>query len=152
MSNPFNDLFRYYAIPPSRLHEAMQEAARQEGWVPPWDRKEQKSKNKLAGRKSGLSRAGRAEMRRSFLNLARMQLNHEHRRAPYSNAAIAALEEKYRNLLAKELDDPNVLISSMLSVLSKADRKALKNASSDTLIKDLKIIRKMRGVRRLEKA
>ena len=99
--------------------------------------------------KAVLAGGGRAQMRRSFLNLARTQLNPEHRRVPYSKAAIAALEKEYRSLLAKELDDPNVLISSMLSVLSEADRKALKNVSSDTLIKDLKAIRKMRGVRRL---
>jgi hypothetical protein len=148
MSNRFNELFRNYAIPPSWLHEAMQKAAREEGWVPPWDRKEQKSKNKLAGRKSGLARWGRAEMRRSFLALARTQLSPEHRRAPYSNDAIATLEKNYRNLLRKKLDDANVLISSMLSVLTEADRKALKKASIDTLIKDLKALRKRLGVRR----
>jgi hypothetical protein len=87
-------------------------------------------------------------MRHSFVNLARARLNTEQRLSPYSEASLDALEEEYRNLLSKDVDDHDILLSTMLSVLSETDRKFLKNAPRGTLIKDLKAIRKTRGVRR----
>jgi hypothetical protein len=140
------ELFRPYR--PSSLSDALQNAAMQAGWIPPWDREEQRSKKSEAGKRSGRSRAGLAQIRDSLINLARAQLTPEQRRSPYSEASIDALEEKYRNLLTKDVSDPDIVISVILSVLSEADRKSLKKASRETLKKDLKAIRKMRGVSR----
>src|SRR6266404_4117214 len=120
-SSPIETLaeyFRWYGIPPSWLHEALQRAAKQAGWIPPWDREEQRSKKTEAGKRSGRSRAGLAQIRHSFINLARAQLTPEQRRSPYSEASIDALEEKYRDLLTKDVSDPDIIISAILSVLS----------------------------------
>ena len=145
-------LFRRYGIPPTRIIQAVQDAARCAGWIAPWDNEEQseeqKSKKKEAGKRSGVLRGGLAEIRRSIIALARTRLSLEYRRAPYSKGAIAALRNEYRSLLATDTNDPDVFISAMLSALSKADKKSLTNASVDTLIKDLKIIRKRNGVTR----
>jgi hypothetical protein len=151
MSKSLNDLFRWYGIPPSPLHWAVQEAARQEGWTPPWVREEQQSKKKTAGKKSGLMRAGRAEIRRSVIRVARARLNLYYE--PYANASIDALHKEYRNLvgegsgencasLAKNGNDLCLLVPLMLAGLSKADQQMLKTVGRETLIKDLKLLRK----------
>jgi hypothetical protein len=145
-------LFRPYAIPPSSLHEALQDAAKQAGWLPPWGRKEQQSLKRAAGKRSGSRRAGRAQMRRSLINAARARLTPEQRRSPYSKASIDALEETYRNLLTEDPSDPDILISIMLSALSETDKKFLRRASRETLKKDLKAIRKARGIESPSKA
>ena len=44
-----SDLFRPYAIPPSRLHEAIQQAAEQAGWLPPFQRKQLEKQKVAAG-------------------------------------------------------------------------------------------------------
>src|SRR5262249_40053931 len=132
------EYFRPYGILPSPLHAALQNAALQAGWIPPWDAEEQRSKKKEAGKRSGISRKGLRQMRHSLVDLARAQLTAEQRRSPYSEASIDALEEEYRNLLTKDVSDPSIIISSMLSVLSETDRKSLKKASRETLKKDLK--------------
>ena len=152
MSKSLNDLFRrWYGIPPSPLHLAVQEAARQEGWTPPWDREEQHSKKKMAGKKSGLMRAGRAEIRRSVIQIARARLKLFYE--PYAKASIDALHKEYRNLLgegggencaslAKNGNDLCLLVPLMLAGLSKADQHTLKKVGRETLIKDLKLLRK----------
>jgi hypothetical protein len=142
-----DDLFRCYAIPPSPLHQALQEAARQAGWTPPRDHEQQQSQRKAAGKKSGDSRAGLADLRRSLVEIARGRLNPDHRYASYSVAALNALGAEYRNLLTHGDNDPNVIVSSILSVLSPADRKSLRKASRHTLKKDVIAIRKKHGVR-----
>jgi hypothetical protein len=142
------ELFQCHAIPPTPLHEAIQEAARQEGWTPPWNHEAQRAQKAAAGERSGVSRRGRADIRLSIIGLARMRISPEHRREPYSKAAIAALRREYDNLMSKSADDPDPLISGMLSALSPTDRKHLKNASDETLIADVKIIRRRRGVKR----
>jgi hypothetical protein len=141
------DLFEH-VIPPSPLHQAIQDAAREAGWSPPWELPDQTASRKKAGKSSGASRKGRKEIRRSLLTLARMQLSPEHRRTPYSDAAFEALRTQYEHLLSKGSDDPDPLISGILSALSATDRKWLKKASDDTLKKDLQAIRRMRGVTR----
>jgi hypothetical protein len=134
MRTPLSDLFRWYAIPPSPLHEIVQEAARKAGWTPPWGREEQQIKNKAAGEKSGRMRMGLAEIRRSVLSVARTRLNSKHRREPYSEDSIDALFEEYHSLLAegagencaalaKNDNDLCLLVPLMLKGLSKADRQ-----------------------------
>jgi hypothetical protein len=70
-AHPFAKFFQSYGIPPTPLHEALQEAARQAGWTAPWDREEQKTERdregqktqkKVAGKKSGSMRAFRAKI------------------------------------------------------------------------------------------
>jgi len=141
-----------WGYPPTELHEAMREAAKRAGWIPPWHGEEQRGKKREAGKRSGRSRAGLAQIRSSLVNLARAQLTGEQRRSPYSKASINALREKYRNLLTKDVNDPDVVLATILSLLSETDRKSLKNASHETLKKDVKSIRKSRGVSRQLKA
>jgi hypothetical protein len=146
-SNPFRELFQG-AIPPSALHQAAREAARQEGWVPPGDHEDQTAKRRKAGKSSGASRSGRSQMRRSLVMLARDLLSPELRLTPYAEGAIEALRHKYDQLLSKGSDDPDPIISGIHSALSENDRKWLKKASDETLKKDLQAIRRMRGVTR----
>src|SRR5262245_45209558 len=134
--------------PPTELHEARREAAKRAGWIPPWHGEDQRGKKREAGKRSGRSRAGLAQIRSCLVDLARAQLTGEQRRSPYSKASINALREKYRNLLTKDVNDPDVVLGIILSVLSETDRKSLNNASPETLKKDVKAIRKSRGVSR----
>jgi hypothetical protein len=129
MSKPLNDLFRRYGIPPSPLHWAVQEAARQEGWTPPWDREEQQSQKKMAGHKSGFMRAGRAGIRRHFIKTAFERLPLELRIQATSANSIDALMAEYRKLLAEGGFDPDLLMST-----------APFKASRETLKKDLKLL------------
>ena len=146
MSTTLEDLFRPYGIPPSPLHEVVQEAARRAGWIPPWDREQQQRQKKLAGKQSGVRRAGLTQIRRSVLKVARTRL--KSKRAPYSNASVDALDEEFRRLvagggkdcaaLAKDQRDLCLLVPVMLQSLSEADRQKLTKTSRDTLLKDLK--------------
>jgi hypothetical protein len=123
---PWVEYFRlYFGNPPSPLYEALQNAAMQAGWIPPWHGEEQRGKKREAGKRSGRSRAGLAQIRSSLVDLARRQLTSEQRRSPYSKASINALREKYRNLLTKDVNDPDVVLGTILSVLSETDRKSL---------------------------
>jgi hypothetical protein len=70
MSKTPKDLFQRYVTPPSRLHNAVQSLARQEGWIPPWDREEQQSQKKAAGKKSGVIRERRTKLRRYIVGAA----------------------------------------------------------------------------------
>ena len=141
------DLFEG-VIPPSPLHQAFQDAARQAGWSPPWERLDQTHNRKKAGKSSGASRQGRREIRRSLLSLARMRLPPELRRTPYSIAAFEALRKGYDRLVSKGADDPDPVLSGILSALSETDRKWLKKAGDDTLKKDLQALRRIRGIKR----
>ena len=150
MSTTPKDLFRPYGIPPSPLHEVVQEAARQAGWTPPWDREQQQRQKKLAGKQSGLRRAGLAQIRQSVVTVARTRL--KSKREPYSNASVDALGEEFRRLvadggkncasLAKDKPDLCLLVPLMLGSLSEADRQKLEKTSRDTLLKDLKQVLK----------
>ena len=135
-------------IPTSPRQQVLQEAARQGGWTPRWEHEDQTPKKKKAGKRSGVSRGGRAEMRLSILALARNKLLGKHLREPYSTASFAALRAVYDDLLTKNVDDPDPVISGMLSALSPVDRKFLKATSDDTLVKDLQVLlRRSRGKR-----
>lgn len=125
MGKPLNELFRQYAIPPSPLHWAVQEAAKQEGWSPPWDREEQLAKKKAAGKHSALMRAGRANIRRHFVRVAFDLLPLKNRTEPFSVKSIRALEEAYRGLFT---ENPDLLKSAPFK------------AGRETLIKDLKLL------------
>jgi hypothetical protein len=138
------DLFRPYGIKPTPLHEAVQEAARQAGWIAPWDRYAEQLKKKMAGKKSGLARAGRAGLRLPFVKEAFGRLKAAHRIQPFSEHSLDALQAKYREVIA-ESDDPATSYDADL-LMSAAPFKA----DRDTLKKDLILlgIRSKRGTRR----
>jgi hypothetical protein len=79
------DLFRWHAIPPSPFHKAVQKAAMQEGWTPPWEREEQQLQKKQAGKKSGFKRGLRTEWRRTIVREAYARLKAKHRVNPYAD-------------------------------------------------------------------
>jgi hypothetical protein len=149
MSMSLKDLFSRYAIPPSPLHEAVQAAARQAGWAPPWDReeqhKEQQNKKKMMGKNSGLLRAWYVDLRRSLIPAARTQLKPTNILEPYAVGSIDALKKQYLELLAEGGnnlteggDDFVSLIPSLLAELPKTHRQALTKVGRETLRKDLK--------------
>jgi hypothetical protein len=141
-------------IPASPLEEIAQEAARLEGWTASWQHEDQTPKRKKAGKKSGGMRRGRAEMRRCILKAARARLTPEQRRQPYANGSIDALIKEYREILEDKdhLGSPRSpydgLLPFMLVALSDADRRMLKKTKRETLLKDLKALRKESGVTR----
>ena len=150
------ELFRWYGIPPSPLHSLLQEVAKQEGWIPPWEQEErlqeQKEKKKLAGKRSGYSRAALAEIRRALVQIARAGQTPQQRLQPYAEESITALRERYRKLLSDDskvnkgpLDD---LVPIILGELSDADRKKLRKVGRETLKKDLKQVRRQSGITR----
>jgi hypothetical protein len=151
MSTALEDLFRPYGIPPSPLHEVVQEAARRAGWTPPWVHEQQQRQKKSAGKQSGRSRAGLASIRRSIVTIARTRQASKF--APYANDSIDALEKGYRALLgngggencatlAKGKNDLCLLVPLILASCSTANREKLKKASRETLLKDLKQVLK----------
>ena len=142
MSTTLKDLFRPYGIPPSPLHEVVQEAARQAGWIPPWDREQQQRQKKSAGKQSGLSRAGLASIRQSIVKIARTRLTSKYE--PYSNASVDALEEEYHALLgdgggencatlAKDKNDLCLLVPLILASFRGRPREAEKDKSRDAV-------------------
>lgn len=146
-SSQLRDLFDG-VIPESPLHQVFQDAARQAGWSAPWERPDHTQDRKKAGKISGKSRGGRKAIRQSLVVLARGRLSPELRRTPYAGEALEALRKEYDDLVRKGVDDPHPIISGIHSALSDTDRKWLKKASDDTLMKDLKAIRRMSGVKR----
>ena len=133
-------LFRPYGIPPTALHEAVQQAATKAGWIAPWDRYSEKRKKTAAGKKSGRARAGLAMMRRSLVMAAHARLKPARRLQPFSTYSINALREEYLQLLAPEAKNLDLLVSLMLAALSENDRKILRKVGRETLIKDLKML------------
>jgi hypothetical protein len=134
-AHQFADFFQWHAILPTPLHEALQEAAKQEGWAPPWDREEQAAaeqlKKRTAGKKSALVRAGRAGLRLPFVKEAFGRLKAAHRMQPFSEHSMDELEAKYREVIA-ESGDPAAPFDADL-LMSAAPFKA----NRDTLKKDL---------------
>jgi hypothetical protein len=135
-------------IPDSPLAAAVQRAAKHEGWTPPEEKARQKSQRTAAGAASGRHRRGFADLRRIIVKVARMELSPEQRREPYSTASFQALRETFDNILASNSDDKNPLVGAIHSALSRAGIDRLKGVSDDTLMKDLKAIRKSHGVSR----
>jgi hypothetical protein len=138
--SPLAELFRPYGIPPTPLHEAVQEAARQEGWIPSWDREDQEVQKKEAGKRSGAMRAGLAGIRRSLVREAHARLKPAYRLHPSSTHSIDALHKEYRQLLAPGTENLGLLVPFMLAALSENDRKKLSEAKRGTLIKDLRLL------------
>jgi hypothetical protein len=132
------DLFLPFGIPPSSLHVAVQNAAIEAGWIPPWEREDQEIQKKQAGKKSGASRAALAELRRYLVREAHAQLKPAHRLHPSSNDSIDALHKKYRDLLAPDAKNLDGLAPLILTALSGADQKTLRKMKRGTLIKDLR--------------
>jgi hypothetical protein len=141
------ELFRRYATPPSPLHEAVQRAARQAGWIPPWEFKQKGSK---AGKISGIKRGLRTEWRKTIVQEAYRRLKPQHQVNPYADESKLALMDKYRwlvnegckgNRLAPPADDFISLLPGLLSALSSADQQALKNIGREALIKDMKALK-----------
>jgi hypothetical protein len=87
-AHQFAEYFQWHAILPTPLHHALQEAAKQQGWTPPWDSEEQAAaelrKRRTAGKKSGLVRAGRAALRLPFVKEAYDRLKPARRMEPFS--------------------------------------------------------------------
>ncbi len=106
MSSSLVDLFLPYGIPPSPLHCAVQEAARQAGWTPPLYGEQLEAEKSAAGKQSGAARKARAEIRRFFVKTAFDRLKPGYRMQPFSDYSIDALEEEYRGLLAENGRDP----------------------------------------------
>jgi len=127
MSKSINDLFQRFAIPPSPLHEAIQKSARKQGWTAPWDAEDQQREK--AGKRSGVMRKGRAEVRRHFVKTAFEKLKAPYRMQPFSDHSIDALTIAYRKLLAEDGFDPGSLMEA-----------APFKASRETLINDLKAL------------
>ena len=125
------DLFQPYGIFPTPLHEAVQEAAAEAGWIAPWDLYAGKLKKKTAGKKSGLARAGRAKLRLLFVKEAYDRLKPASRMEPFSEHSMDALQAKYREVIA-ESGDPAAPFDADL-LMSAAPFKA----DRDTLKKDL---------------
>ena len=162
MSTTPKDLFQQHAIPPSPLHEAVQKLARQEGWIPPWDREgqheEQQSQKKAAGEKSGVIRERRTKLRRHIVGAAYWGLKPAYRNQPYSTTSIEVLREEYLKILHYEpnnslavmctlqnrIPDPVfrfcILLLITMSNLPKNDQQMLEKIGKETLIKDLKAI------------
>ena len=129
------ELFRSYGIPPTPLHEAVQEAATKAGWAAPWDREEQEVaaaaeqlKKRTAGKKSGLVRAGRAKLRLLFVKEAYDRLKPAYRIEPFSEHSIDALQVKYREAIAESGDPAAPFDADLLMSAApfKADRGTLK--------------------------
>jgi hypothetical protein len=135
--SPLAELFRPYAIPPT---PAVQEAARQEGWVPPWDREFPEIQKKEAGKRSGAMRAGLAGIRRSLVREAHALLGPTYRLHPFSIYSIEALRNEYLRLLDPTAKNLGVVTSCMLAALSDNDRQVLRKVKRETLIKDLKVL------------
>jgi hypothetical protein len=123
MSSSLRDLFRWYGIPPSLLHAAIQDAAKQAGWTPPWDQEQQTTAKKRAGRKSAGVRANRASIRRLFVKEAFGRLKRTHQFEPFAGQSLAALTRAYREVLAEDGHDPTLL---MKAAPFKAGRETLK--------------------------
>jgi hypothetical protein len=136
-----------FGIPPSPSQEVLWEAAKEAGWVPPSELENQREQKKKAGKTSGTSRLGRAEMRRYLIAYALRKLSPRYRRNPYSNASLEALRKKYDDFAERNVGDPDAIVSGILSALTPAERKSLKKVSDDTLLADLKtIIRRSRAL------
>jgi hypothetical protein len=131
------DYFRWSAVPPTDLHEALQKAAIQAGWIPPWDRADQQAQKRVAGKKSGTIRLGRANIRRILLRFARERLKPSHRKTPYADESINALVGEFRKLF--EPGDHDVRVQIILTeVLPKSAQDRMKKTRRETLIGDLK--------------
>lgn len=104
LSTALRELFAH-VIPPTPLHQAVQDAARQAGWTSPWDREEQQSQKMTAGQRSGRIRFGRAEIRRIFVQAAFEGLKPAYQSQPFSSHSISALQAELDCLINMSIED-----------------------------------------------
>jgi hypothetical protein len=125
LQNPFR---------PTALHDSVQNAAIEAGWIPPWDNSLQKAKSKVAGKKSGSIRKGRADVRLLFVKAAFDRLKPEaFRQQPFADDSLDALMEQYQVEIANYIKDPKERAEEAKFLMSAAPFKA----DRDTLKKDL---------------
>ena len=122
MNTTPKDLFKRYDTPPSRLHEAVQRLARQEGWRPPWAREEQQSQKKEAGKLSARIRKERADLRLALIEIVYRQLKPAYRNQPYSTASMKLIRTEYLRVLHDE--DNNLLAVAIRKLLKIEDNDA----------------------------
>ena len=122
MNTTPKDLFKRYDTPPSRLHEAVQRLARQEGWRPPWAREEQQSKKKEAGKLSARIRKERADLRLALIQIVYRQLKPAYQNQPYSTVSMELIRTEYLRVLHDE--DNNLLAVAIRKLLKIEDNDA----------------------------
>lgn len=127
--NQLMDFFRPFGIPPTPIHEAVQNAALAAGWIPPWVSSAAKAKTQSAGKKSGQMRKGRADLRRKFVKAAYDSMKLASRLQPYADTSLDELEEKYL-FAVTGTNDPTeqarIAKSLMAAAPFKADRERLR--------------------------
>jgi hypothetical protein len=128
------DLFQQFGIPPTPLVEAVQNAAIEAGWIPPWDNLARKAKSQIAGKKSGYMRKGRADLRLLFVKAAFDRLKPAaFRHQPFADDSLDALMERYQVEITGHIKDPKERAKEAKLLMSAAPFKA----DRDTLKKDL---------------
>jgi hypothetical protein len=107
----------------------------QAGWTPPSD-----AEKSAAGKKSGVKRKARDEIRRHFVKVAFGRLKPAYKSQPFSDHSIDALEVKYREFLTESLAeaDPAGSAESHAEGLRRLMSAAPFKADRETLIKDMK--------------
>jgi hypothetical protein len=128
------DLFLPFGIPPSPLHEVVQNAAIEAGWIPPWDNSVAKAKtqvtaNQAAGKKSGQMRTGRANLRLIFVKAAYDSMKPSFRLEPFADDSLDELMKKYRFEITQTndpIEQPKIAKKLMSAAPFKADRDTLK--------------------------
>jgi len=136
-----------FGIPPSPSQQVLWKAAKEAGWIPPWELEGQSEQKRKAGKRSGAIRAGRRDLRLFLVGHALRELSPKYQRNPYSNASLEALRKKYNDFATRDVDDEDAIVAGILSALTPAERKALNKVSDDTLLADLKtVIRRNRAL------
>jgi hypothetical protein len=128
------DLFRPFGIPPSPVHEAVQNAAIEAGWIPPWATLAAKTKsqivaNRVAAKKSGKARRGRADLRLIFVKAAYDSLKPAYRLEPFADDSLDELIKAYLFEIT-QISDPTEQANRAKLLMAgqpfKADREQLK--------------------------
>ena len=122
MNTTPKDLFKRYDTPPSRLHDAVQRLARQEGWRPPWAREEQQNQKTAAGKLSARVRRERADLRLALIQIVYKQLKPAYQNQPYSTMSMELIRAEYLKVLHDE--DNNLLAVAIRKLLKIEDNDA----------------------------
>ena len=115
------------------LHDAVQNAAMEAGWIPPWDDSPQNAKSKIAGEKSGFIRRVRADVRRLFVKAAFDRLKPAFRKQPFADDSLDELMEQYKIEITSYIKDTRERANEAKFRMSASPFKA----DRDTLRKDL---------------
>jgi hypothetical protein len=132
------EYFRPYGIPPTPIHEVLQQAAERAGWMPPQQLETQRAQKVAAARKSAASRAGLKQIGCSLVMAAREQLPPKYRKNLHSSEALTALHHKFRGFF--EEGDHGFIVAAILAILPPADRERLKRTKRNTVVAYLKRI------------